>query len=189
VVVPHDGGVTISSSDAASVVRATPSGPAAVKDLYLDKAQPGIWKAYNQVAAQVRDAAAEAGLPRSVMELINVRVSQINGCAFCLDLHTRLAAAVGVSAQKLSLLPAWRETSLFSEQEQAALRIAEVITDLPRAEEREATIVDARRSVGDGPASVMLWAAVTINAFNRVSIASRHPVRARREASAGASGG
>jgi AhpD family alkylhydroperoxidase len=76
---------------------------------------------------------AQSPLPRSVQELVALRASQINGCGWCVDLHTKEAAAAGESAVRLNLVAAWREASVFTEAEQAALALAEEGTRLADA--------------------------------------------------------
>lgn len=78
--------------------------------LYLDKSNPAIWKSISAVSEQVARDAAAAGISKRCMELVNIRVSQINGCAYCLDLRTDRALKAGETAQRLGVLPAWRET-------------------------------------------------------------------------------
>ncbi|GAB4098518.1 carboxymuconolactone decarboxylase family protein [Sinomonas halotolerans] len=143
---------------------------------YLDKSDPAAWKAINAFALAVRKATDDAGLPRDVVELAAVRISQINGCAYCLDLHGRLAAEAGVSARKLNVLPAWREAGVYTVLERAALDIAEAVTLLPEDEERIAALSRARAELGDARYSALSWAAISMNAFNRLSIVSRHKV-------------
>lgn len=147
-----------------------------MSDCYLDKAEPAAYAALGSTAAAVTDAAKRVGLDRRLVELVNLRVSQINGCAFCLDLHHRRALAAGEEPRRLAVLGAWRETSLFSEAEQAALVLAESITRLPSHDERCRAEARARRVLGDEAYSVVAWVAVTINAFNRLSMTSHHPV-------------
>ena len=113
------------------------------------------------------------------MELVNVRVSQLNGCAFCLDLHTRQAREAGESEQRLAVLPAWRDTALFDDTERTALGLAEALTHLPPGENREAIFAKYRAQLSPEQFSVLSWAVVAMNAFNRVSIISGHPVRPR----------
>ncbi|AMM34401.1 Alkylhydroperoxidase AhpD family core domain protein [Sinomonas atrocyanea] len=144
---------------------------------YLDKSDPTSWKALNALTLAVRKATDDAGLPRAVVELASVRISQINGCAYCLDLHGRLAVEAGVPERKLHVLPAWREAGLFTVLERAALDVAEAVTLLPDDEERLNTLAKARAELGDARFSALAWAAVTMNAFNRVSIVSRHKVQ------------
>lgn len=148
---------------------------------FLDKADPAVWKALNGFALQVRAAAEAAGLDRALIELASVRISQINGCAYCLDLHTRLAREAGQSEQRLAVLPAWREAGIFSDLEQAALVVAEAATILPDEETRLADLDGARSLLTDAQYSALQWLAIAMNAYNRVSILSRHPVRVRDE--------
>ncbi|NLU83413.1 carboxymuconolactone decarboxylase family protein [Rhodococcus sp. HNM0569] len=131
------------------------------------------------VVAQVRTAAEEAGLDRRLLELVNVRVSQINRCAYCLDLHSVKAYEAGETEQRLAVLPAWREVDLFTPREQAALEIAETVTLVADAHLDDAAYAPLRRHLDDDQISVLVWAAVTINAYNRVSILSGHRVRER----------
>jgi AhpD family alkylhydroperoxidase len=150
---------------------------AAVQHIFLDKQHPAVWRALNGLGLKVRDAAAEAGIDRKTIELLYVRISQINGCAYCLDMHVADAFKAGVTPQRLAVLPAWRDTDLFTEKERAALALAESITDLPDFQTREQEEAVARQHLSDEEFSVVSWLAITINAFNRVSITSHHPVR------------
>ncbi|MCC3280380.1 carboxymuconolactone decarboxylase family protein [Arthrobacter sp. zg-Y40] len=151
---------------------------------FLDKSDPASWRALNGLALKVAEAAEHAGLPRSVMELLNVRTSQLNGCAYCLDLHVRLAREAGVSGQQLAVLPAWRDAAVFSEVECAALAIAEASTLQSGTAALHQELETARKALTDDQYSCLQWAAVAINAFNRVSILSGYPVRPRAEKAA-----
>lgn len=148
---------------------------------YLDKAIPEAWAAASTYSAAVTDAVARRGLTATEVELIKVRASQLNECAYCLDLHSRQARQVGIVQQKLDMLPAWRESSVFTERERAVLAIAEAATRLPLTEDSLADLAGARTVLGDDLFVAAEWVAVTINAFNRISILSAHPVRARDE--------
>ncbi|WP_218021288.1 carboxymuconolactone decarboxylase family protein [Nocardia crassostreae] len=150
--------------------------------IWLDKQNPEVFHALNSVALAVRNAAATVDLGRAVMELVNVRVSQFNGCAFCLDVHYQAARDAGVTAQQLAVLAAWRRSpTLFTEQERAALSLAEAVTALPDEGILEHEYAAARQQLSDDQISVLIWAATTIGAFNRVSIMSKHPVRVWKE--------
>ncbi|WP_418058500.1 carboxymuconolactone decarboxylase family protein [Pimelobacter simplex] len=144
--------------------------------LYLDKAVPAAYAAAAELARQAGAAAEAAGLDRILVELVNLRVSQLNGCAFCLDLHHRRAVRAGESERRLALLPAWSETSLFTAPERAALALAESVTTLPRADTRRRTEDECRAVLGDGAFAAVAWVALTMNAFNRISMTSHHPV-------------
>lgn len=150
---------------------------------YLDKSDDGSWRALNGLALKVATAAEEAGISRAVVELVNVRISQLNGCAFCLDLHSRRASEAGITDQQLALLTARRETGAFTDQERAALTIGEAATTLPEAETRVAELAAARSLLSDAQYSALQWLAITMNAFNRVSVLSEHQVRVRKTSS------
>lgn len=146
---------------------------------YLDKTMPEAWRAAQTYTLAIQEAVRERGLEASEAELIKVRASQLNGCAFCLDLHSRQAREAGVPQQKLDLLAAWRESRLYTEREQAVLTITEAATALPLTEETQAELAGARTVLGEEHFVAAEWVAVTINMFNRISILSGHPVRPR----------
>ena len=156
------------------------SASATTQHIYLDKQHPGVWRALNGLGLKVREAADAAGIDRRTIELINVRTSQITGCAFCLDMHVREAVEAGESHQRLAVLPAWRETALFTDKERAALALAESITELPDHRTAELEEGYARRHLSADEFSVVSWLVISMNAFNRVSITSHHPVRRDR---------
>lgn len=145
--------------------------------VYVDKQSPMAYQALVQTAEAVRTTAAAAGLDRLLVELVNLRVSQINGCAYCLDVHTRAALRAGETTRRLGVLPAWRDTAVFTERERAALALAEAVTAPADAEAQERAYETARGALNDDEISAVIWVAITINAFNRVSILSKHPVR------------
>ncbi|MFF4585956.1 carboxymuconolactone decarboxylase family protein [Streptomyces sp. NPDC001388] len=145
--------------------------------IFIDKQSPKAYHALVQTSEAVRATAADAGLERTVVELVNLRVSQLNGCAFCLDVHTRAALKAGEDTRRLGVLAAWRDTGLFSPLERAALALAEATTLPCDAAAQEAAYADAREVLTEDQISAVIWVAVTINAFNRVSILSKHPVR------------
>ncbi|MDQ0579498.1 carboxymuconolactone decarboxylase family protein [Streptomyces rishiriensis] len=144
--------------------------------IFIDKQSPKAYHALVQTSEAVRATAADAGLERTVVELLNLRVSQLNGCASCLDVHTRAALRAGEDTRRLGVLAAWRDTELFSPLERAALALAEATTVLSDAGAQEAAYADALEVLTEDQISAVIWVAVTINAFNRVSILSKHPV-------------
>jgi AhpD family alkylhydroperoxidase len=147
--------------------------------LFIDKQSPDAYRTMSAVAAEVAATAQAAGLDRLLVELVNIRISQLNGCGFCLDLHVRRALEKGETPQRLAVLPAWRDVDLFSATEQAALALAETITVLPEAHDRERERSRARKQLTADQFSAVSWIAITMNAFNRISIISGHPVRPR----------
>lgn len=146
---------------------------------YLDKALHDAWKAAGVFAAAISRETTAHGLTPAESELIKVRVSQLNACVFCLDLHSRQARKLGVPQQKLDLLPAWREATLFSSRETALLAIAETATVLPLTEDGKANLLDAREVLGEKIFVSAEWVAASINLFNRISILSGHPAHLR----------
>ncbi|MCD5341069.1 carboxymuconolactone decarboxylase family protein [Arthrobacter sp. AK04] len=150
------------------------------KHIFLDKQHPAVWRALNGLGLKVKEAAQEAGMEPRTMELLHVRISQLNGCAYCLDLHVRDAVKAGETPQRLAVLPAWRDTSLFTDKERAALALAESITELPGHRSQEQEEAFAREHLTEEEFSVVSWLAIAMNAFNRVSITSHHPVRKER---------
>lgn len=156
------------------------STAATTQHIFLDKQHPAVWRALNGLGLKVREAADAAGIDRKTIELLNVRTSQLNGCAYCLDMHVRDAVEAGESHQRLAVLPAWRETALFTDKERAALALAECITELPDHRARELDEGFARQHLSADEFSVVSWLVITMNAFNRVSVTSHHPVRRDR---------
>ncbi|BBG03671.1 MULTISPECIES: carboxymuconolactone decarboxylase family protein [Pseudonocardia] len=145
----------------------------------IDKQNPEVYAAMRRAVRTVRDAAEAAGIDRALMELLNVRVSQLNGCEICLDIHSRAAITAGVTPQRLALLPAWRESRIYDARERAALEIAEAVTLTAATHLDDEAYAKARSGLTDDETSALIWAAITINAFNRISILSRHPVPER----------
>jgi len=148
---------------------------------FLDKVMPDAWRAAQALSATVVQDVLRAGMTQRDVELIKVRASQLNACAFCLDLHSREARRVGVPQQKLDMLAAWRDSPIYDERERAMLAIAEAATILPLTEGPRADLAGARNLLGDAEFAAAEWVAVTINAFNRISILSEHPVRSRAD--------
>ena len=105
---------------------------------------------------------ASAGLDKRLHDLIRIRASQINGCAFCIDLHTRDARRLGEEEARIYALDAWREYPFFSREERAALALMEAVT-------REL----AEHVFGDEYLAKVLMAIVTINAWNRIAVSTR----------------
>lgn len=155
----------------------SPVQAGAPRRIYIDKQSPKAYHALVQTSEAVRTTAAEAGLDRALVELVNLRVSQINGCAYCLHVHTRAALRAGETPQRLGVLAAWRDTEVFTPAERAALALAEATTAAADATAQDAAYAAARDVLTDDQTAAVIWVAVTINAFNRVSIMSRHPVR------------
>jgi AhpD family alkylhydroperoxidase len=113
------------------------------------------------------------GLPASLLLLIKLRVSQINGCAYCLDMHSKDLRAAGDTEQRLYLLDAWREAPFYSERERAALAWAEAVTLVTEGHVPDEVYKQARSQFTEEELVNLTLAVVTINGWNRFSIAFR----------------
>ncbi len=123
------------------------------------------------LSMQVHDSGR---LEQALVQLVLMRVSQINGCAFCLDMHSKDARAAGETDQRLHLLPAWREATLYSEREQVALAWAEELTGLESHAAVSDELYERARQLFDEAALVDLTLlVVAINGWNRINIAAR----------------
>jgi len=113
------------------------------------------------------------GLEHSLLELVKTRASQINGCAYCLDMHTKDARAEGESEQRLYALSAWEETPFFTERERAALAWTEAITLVAESRVPDAVYEQASRQFTEKELADLTFAIVAINGWNRLAIAFR----------------
>lgn len=142
---------------------------------------PEVFKAQGKVIGQLRKVYPEVDLSEALVELVSVRVSQLNGCAACLATHVPGALKAGVEQDKLDVLPAWRELlGYFSEQEYAALELAEEITLLPRGNRHSEAARKACGVFAEEQVAALEWAIIMINAYNRISIMSEHQPRSNR---------
>jgi AhpD family alkylhydroperoxidase len=138
----------------------------------IGKIHPTAYQLMMRLDQDVTAALAAAAVQPLLIELVRIRVSQINGCAFCLRLHTRDALAKGETDDRLAVLAAWWESQYFTAQERAALALAEQVTSLAVPESH--TWDDG--SLTQEQASAVAWLATTMNAWNRIAITSHYPV-------------
>ena len=122
-----------------------------------------------------------SGLEPSLLDLVKTRASQINGCAFCIHMHTREARGRGETEERLYLLDAWRESPLYSERERAALAWTEAITLIHETHAPDEVYEEVRRHFSEQELVDLTLAIATINVWNRMAISFRsvHPVRAK----------
>ena len=120
------------------------------------------------------DAAVE--LDPALRELVRVRASLVNGCAYCIRLHTADALEAGETAQRLFALSAWEESPLFTARERAALRFADAVTNVQDGHIPDDVYDEALAEFGDAELAQLLFAAVAINAWNRLAIPTGDPV-------------
>ncbi len=117
--------------------------------------------------------AAEDKLDPVIGVLVKIRASQLNGCSFCLDLHTREARSAGERGQRLDALAAWRETPLFNDREQAALALTEAVTFLAVGHVPDGVYQMAAQQFDEIELGHLLWTIAAINVWNRMAVATR----------------
>lgn len=122
---------------------------------------------------RLEEAVRELGLETSLYELVKIRASQINGCAFCIDMHTKDARALGETEQRIYALNAWREAPFYSERERAALAFTEAITLLTDGHVPDEVYEAAAHHFEPRELSALIMVGATINAWNRIAVASR----------------
>jgi AhpD family alkylhydroperoxidase len=142
---------------------------------------PGAAKAMLGLEQYVRGS----GLEPQLLELVKLRASYINGCAYCVDMHTKDARAAGESEQRLYAVPVWRETPFFTDRERAALAWAESVTDLARTGVPDDVYQQARAEFSESELVALTMAIVAINGWNRFAVSFRaepgtYQPRARR---------
>jgi AhpD family alkylhydroperoxidase len=136
------------------------------------------WQVASEGATAFRqfNAYVEAGgLEASLLELVKMRASQINGCAYCLDMHSKDARAAGETEQRLYTLSAWRETPFFSERERAALAWTEAVTLISNGPITDALYEEASRQFSEKELADLTFAVIAINGWNRLAIPFRTP--------------
>jgi AhpD family alkylhydroperoxidase len=133
------------------------------------KAAPEGFAAMRGLESYVRNS----GIEHSLLELVKMRASQINGCAYCLDMHSKDARAAGETEQRLYVLPAWREAPFYSERERAALAWTEALTLISDNDVPDDVYQEARRHFSEKELVDLSFAIVAINGWNRLSIAFR----------------
>lgn len=133
------------------------------------KAAPGIYEAMDALDRYL----GSCGLDESLLHLVRLRASQLNGCAYCLDMHWKDLRALGEAEQRLYSLDAWRECPWYSDRERAALAWTEAITEIADSRAPDAVYEESRRVFSEKELSDLTVAVATINAWNRLSIAAR----------------
>lgn len=133
------------------------------------QAAPEAMKAVSALERYVQ----ESGLEKSLIDLVKTRASQINGCAFCINMHTHEARTRGECEERLYLLDAWRESPLYTERERAALAWTEAVTLVAQTHVPDAVYEEARRFFSEEELVKLTVAITAINAWNRIAISFR----------------
>src|SRR5665213_4189833 len=135
------------------------------------KASPQAAKVMGELHAFVH----RCGLEHTLLELVKLRASQINGCAYCIDMHAKDARAAGETEQRIYCLSAWRETSFYSDRERAALALTEAVTLVAQAHLAPNLVDEAAVVFAPDELSRLLYAIIEINAWNALAITTGTP--------------
>jgi len=138
---------------------------------FLEKGQNALKSLY-----PIGGYLSKSPLGKSLLDLVYFRVSQINGCAFCLDMHSKDLRAMGETEQRLYTLDAWREAPFYTERERAALGWAEAVTKITNGNVPDEVFETARKQFSEEELVDLTLAVTTINTYNRINIAFRPPV-------------
>ena len=133
------------------------------------KVAPGVYQAMQALGKYLSQSGLEPGL----QDLVKLRASQINGCAYCIDMHWKDARAAGESEMRLYALDAWRESPFYTESEQAALEWTEALTLIATTHAPDDSFARVRAQFDEKQLASLTWAIAAINAWNRIAIAFR----------------
>ena len=132
---------------------------------------------FSRAVSALDDAATEqldlAGIDPALRELVRLRASQLNGCAYCVDLHSRTARTAGTSVQRVNSVVVWRDSGLFTEAERAALALAEDVTRLSETHVPGDVVAQAVSAFGEEGAAALISLVVTINVWNGIGVSTR----------------
>ncbi|WP_025663454.1 carboxymuconolactone decarboxylase family protein [Aquimarina megaterium] len=142
------------------------------KRIQIDVSEPLAYKAMYTLGNYVR----QSQLSDIHKELINIRVSQLNGCAFCINMHTKDALENGETQQRIFLLDAWQETDIFTEEEKVILQITEEVTMIHNKGLTTKTYQKAIENFDEKYVSQIIMAIININAWNRIAISTHKPI-------------
>lgn len=143
---------------------------------------PTAYRAVNALHVGALADAEAAGLEQGLIELIRARASQLNGCAYCVDMHARDARAAGVGAQRVDLLPVWRDAPVYTAEERAALALLEAVVGLADSHVPASVVADAVAALGERKTAAVLAVTLSITAWNQIGVTSRcWPVEVRED--------
>ena len=129
-------------------------------------------KAY-QAMVNLNDVVSNSSIDKSLQEIIKIRASQINGCAYCIDLHTKDARKKGETEQRIYALSAWKESNFFTEKEKSVLALTEAITLINKEQVPDDIYNEVEKHFNEEEIAQLIMSIITINAFNRIAISTR----------------
>lgn len=138
------------------------------KRISISKTEPHAYEAMSKLEQYTKSSS----LPPLLREIIKIRASQINGCAYCIDMHTRDAIKIGETPRRIFALSAWKESPLFSEEERAALQLTEEVTLISQKGVAEETYNNMLKFFSDNELAQMIMQIIVINSWNRMAIST-----------------
>lgn len=151
----------------------------AERRVHLSRSAPEAYRALDAFAKTVGAIAADAGIDARLKELVQLHVSQRNGCAFCVRVHVDKGVAAGLDADVIAQLATWRESGVFTERERAGLELAEALTFIDEGGLPDEVYDRVGGILTEAEYVALSWIIVSINSFNRIAIAGRYPVPPR----------
>lgn len=149
--------------------------------MHLSRSAPTAYKALEAFSKTAGALARDAGVDDRLKELVQIHASQLNGCAFCVRIHVDRAVVAGLDADAIAQIATWRDSGVFSERERAGLELAEAFTFIAGDGIPDEMYDRVGGVLSEAEYVALSWILVSINAFNRVAIAGRYPVRPREE--------
>ena len=147
--------------------------------VHLSKSEPTAYKALAAFSAEVAKVGAATGIENRLSELLQLHISQLNGCAFCVRVHVDAALKAGATTDDIAQLATWRESGVFTERERAALELGEAFTFIHEGGIPDDVYDHVGGILSEKEYTALSWISVSINAFNRIAIAGRYPVPPR----------
>lgn len=144
----------------------------------LGKSNPDIFNKVIDLKNEVKVLMKKGNIKEGFSHLLLLRASQINGCAFCLRMHTKDAIDCGESIERISVIPTWRETQYFNEKERASLALIEAICNISQGHVPDEVYENATKVLNEDEIAAVQWSAIVINTLNRIAICSRYEVKA-----------
>ncbi len=150
--------------------------------VHLSRSAPEAYQALEEFSKTVGRVAREAGVDDRLKEIVQIHASQLNGCAYCVRVHVDRAVAAGLDADTVAQIATWRESAVFSARERAGLELAEAYTYIHDDGVPDDVYDHVGGILSEEEYVALSWLLVSINAFNRIAIAGRYPVRPREAA-------
>lgn len=147
--------------------------------VHLSKSVPTAYQALAAFSAEVAKIGVANGIENRLSELLQLHISQLNGCAFCVRVHVDAALQAGASVDEIAQLATWRESGVFTERERAALELGEAFTFIHEGGIPDEVYDHVGGILSEKEYTALSWISVSINSFNRIAIAGRYPVPPR----------